>query len=74
MHLTQFQAIPGLVNILQNLDAEDADICASAWALGHIAKHSPQHSLSVAVSNALPRLLQVLFIKYFTKQMGISPF
>ncbi|CAH0694217.1 unnamed protein product [Spodoptera exigua] len=53
-----FGAIPALVEILQNSEAEDAEICASAWTLGHIAKHSPQHSLAVAVANALPRLLQ----------------
>lgn len=54
-----FKAIPALVNILQNTEAEDADLCAAAWTLGHIAKHSPQHSLAIAVANALPRMLQV---------------
>lgn len=54
------QAITALVEILHNTEAEDAEICACAWTLGHIAKHSPQHSLAVAVANALPRLLQVI--------------
>lgn len=53
-----------LVEILQNSEAEDAELCAVAWTIGHIAKHSPQHSLAIAVANALPRLLQV---KYFLK-------
>lgn len=59
-----FQAIPSLVEILQNNEGEDAEICAAAWTLGHIAKHSPQHSLAVAVANALPRLLQVSHFYY----------
>lgn len=54
-----FQAITPLVEILQNPESEDAELCAAAWTLGHIAKHSPRHSLAVAVANALPRLLQV---------------
>ncbi|XP_052741829.1 sperm-associated antigen 6 isoform X2 [Bicyclus anynana] len=52
-------AVVTLVDILHNEDSEDAELCAAAWTLGHIAKHSPQHSLAVAVANALPRLLQV---------------
>lgn len=52
------KAVVVLVEILQNSE-DDAELCAAAWTLGHIAKHSPQHSLAVAVANALPRLLQV---------------
>lgn len=55
-----------LVEILQNIDADEAEICASAWTLGHIAKHSPQHSLAIAVANALPRLLQVKLKAYLS--------
>ncbi|CAG9561106.1 unnamed protein product [Danaus chrysippus] len=51
-------AVVVLVEILQNSE-DDAELCAAAWTLGHIAKHSPQHSLAVAVANALPRLLQL---------------
>lgn len=59
MAVIESKAIPALVEILQNTEAEDAEICAAAWTLGHIAKHSPQHSLAIAVANALPRLLQL---------------
>lgn len=58
------QAVVVLVEILQNSEADDAELCAVAWTIGHIAKHSPQHSLAIAVANALPRLLQVC-MKYF---------
>lgn len=60
-----FQAIPGFVDILQNSNSDDAELCAAAWTIGHVAKHSPQHSLAIAVANALPRLLQVLLSFYF---------
>lgn len=59
MKILQSKAVVVLVEILQSNEVEDADLCAAAWTLGHIAKHSPQHSLAIAVANALPRLLQV---------------
>ncbi|XP_028036326.1 sperm-associated antigen 6-like isoform X2 [Bombyx mandarina] len=59
MAVIESKAITPLVEILQKKDAEDAELCAATWTLGHIAKHSPQHSLAVAVANALPRLLQL---------------
>ncbi|CAH2244490.1 jg17966 [Pararge aegeria aegeria] len=59
MAVIEAKAVVILVEILQNNECEDAELCAAAWTLGHIAKHSPQHSLAVAVANALPRLLQV---------------
>jgi len=31
---------------------------ATAWALGQIGRHTPEHAKAVAVSNVLPRLLQ----------------
>ena len=57
-----------LVEILQNSEAEDAELCAVAWTIGHIAKHSPQHSLAIAVANALPRLLQVHNLSYVSNR------
>ncbi|KAJ0178369.1 hypothetical protein K1T71_006192 [Dendrolimus kikuchii] len=59
MAVIESKAIPPLVDILQNSDCDDAELCAGAWTIGHIAKHSPQHSLAIAVANALPRLLQL---------------
>ncbi|XP_031768531.1 sperm-associated antigen 6-like isoform X3 [Galleria mellonella] len=59
MAVIEAKAIPALVEILQNTEAEDAELCAAAWTIGHISKHSPQHSLAIAVANALPRLLQL---------------
>nr|XP_026486874.1 sperm-associated antigen 6-like isoform X2 [Vanessa tameamea] len=58
MAVIEVKAVVVLVEILQN-NGDDADLCAAAWTLGHIAKHSPQHSLAIAVANALPRLLQL---------------
>ncbi|XP_034831081.1 sperm-associated antigen 6-like [Maniola hyperantus] len=59
MAVIEAKAVIVLVDILQNSDSEDTELCAAAWTIGHIAKHSPQHSLAVAVANTLPRLLQL---------------
>ena len=32
---------------------------ASAWALGQIGRHTPEHAKAVAQANVLPRLLQL---------------
>ncbi|XP_041986246.1 sperm-associated antigen 6-like [Aricia agestis] len=59
MAVIESKAILALVDALQNEDSQDAELCAAAWTLGHIAKHSPQHSLAVAVTNVFPKLLQL---------------
>lgn len=53
--------MPGLASMLQGADSEEASL-AAAWALGHVGKHSPQHSLAVAVANVFPTLMQVLLL------------
>ena len=35
---------------------------ATAWALGQIGRHTPEHAKAVATANVLPTLLQ-LFLK-----------
>ncbi|XP_050671947.1 sperm-associated antigen 6-like isoform X1 [Leptidea sinapis] len=59
MAVIEAKAVVMLSEILYMTNAEEADICAAAWTLGHISKHSPQHSLAVAVANVFPRLLQL---------------
>ncbi|XP_045517324.1 sperm-associated antigen 6-like isoform X2 [Pieris brassicae] len=59
MAVIESKAVVVSVEILQKSDADDAELCAAAWTLGHISKHSPQHSLAVAVANAFPILLQL---------------
>ncbi|XP_069770732.1 sperm-associated antigen 6 isoform X4 [Narcine bancroftii] len=38
-------------------EPEDHLKAASAWALGHIGRHTPEHARAVAVANVLPKLL-----------------
>lgn len=40
-------------------EKEDHVKAASAWALGQIGRHSPEHAKAVAVANVLPRLLHL---------------
>lgn len=39
-------------------EAEDHIQAASAWALGQIGRHTPEHAKAVASANVLPKLLQ----------------
>lgn len=43
-------------------ETEDHILAATAWALGQIGRHTPEHSKAVALSNVLPRLLH-LYLK-----------
>lgn len=43
-------------------EKEDHILAATAWALGQIGRHTPEHAKAVAVANVLPRLLQ-LYLK-----------
>lgn len=47
-----------LANIL-NESTDDAVQSVTAWTLGQIGKHSPEHAKAVAVANAFPRFLQL---------------
>lgn len=42
-----------------NESSDDATKAVTAWALGQIGKHSPEHAKSVAAANAFPRLLHL---------------
>lgn len=39
-------------------EQEDHIQAATAWALGQIGRHTPEHAKAVAVANVLPKLLQ----------------
>lgn len=39
-------------------EMEDHIRAATAWALGQIGRHTPEHARAVAVTNVLPKLLQ----------------
>lgn len=45
-----------LTSIL-NLSTDDATLSVTAWTLGQIGKHSPEHAKSIAAANCFPRLL-----------------
>lgn len=55
-----FFHIQGVVQLAIALSEEPEDHiqAASAWALGQIGRHTPEHAKAVAVANVLPKLLQ----------------
>lgn len=40
-------------------ESDEQILGATAWALGQIGRHSPEHAKEVATANALPRLLEL---------------
>eukprot|EP00002_Diphylleia_rotans_P003632 TRINITY_DN1250_c0_g1_i3.p1 TRINITY_DN1250_c0_g1~~TRINITY_DN1250_c0_g1_i3.p1 ORF type:complete len:454 (+),score=101.09 TRINITY_DN1250_c0_g1_i3:71-1432(+) len=52
------KGISPLVNALTT-EVEDHIKAASAWSLGQIGRHSPDHSKAIADANVLPKLLSV---------------
>lgn len=44
-------------NVFNN-DCEDHIVAATAWALGQIGRHTPEHAKAVAKQNILPKLLR----------------
>ena len=50
----------GVLQLALSLSEEPEDHiqAASAWALGQIGRHTPEHAKAVAVANVLPKLLQ----------------
>ena len=54
----------GVVQLAIALSEENEDhiLAATAWALGQIGRHTPEHAKAVAVANVLPRLLH-LYLK-----------
>lgn len=52
--------LQGVVQLAIALSEEPEDHiqAASAWALGQIGRHTPEHAKAVAVANVLPKLLQ----------------
>ena len=47
------------LSIILNEEPEDHILAATAWALGQIGRHSPEHAKAIALANALPRLLKL---------------
>ncbi|KAK5638658.1 hypothetical protein RI129_012953 [Pyrocoelia pectoralis] len=47
-----------LTSIL-NTSTDDATLSVTAWTLGQIGKHSPEHAKAVGIANAFPRLLHL---------------
>ncbi|CAF1529633.1 unnamed protein product, partial [Adineta steineri] len=47
------------LSIALNEETEDHILAATAWALGQIGRHTPEHAKAVAVANVLPRLLHL---------------
>ncbi|XP_017774511.1 PREDICTED: sperm-associated antigen 6-like [Nicrophorus vespilloides] len=47
-----------VADVLQGTD-DDALLAVSAWTLGQMGKHSPEHSKQVAAANVFPRLLEL---------------
>lgn len=56
-----FQGVLQLAIALSE-ETEDHILAATAWALGQIGRHTPEHSKAVALANVLPRLLH-LYLK-----------
>ena len=52
------KGIPPLINAVV-VEPEDHIKAASAWSLGQIGRHSPDHAKALADANALPKLLAV---------------
>lgn len=50
------KAVPTLTAALVS-ETEDHIRAATAWALGQIGRHSPDHAAAVAEANALPKML-----------------
>lgn len=50
------KAVPTLTAALVS-EAEDHIRAATAWALGQIGRHSPDHAAAVAEANGLPKML-----------------
>lgn len=51
----------GVVALVMCLQQEktDCQLAACVWALGHIGKHTPEHSRALAESNVFPRILEL---------------
>lgn len=52
------KAVIILAQILQE-SRDDALLAVTAWTLGQIGKHSPEHAQSVAAANIFPKLLEL---------------
>lgn len=53
-----FQGVLQLAIALSE-ETEDHIQAATAWALGQIGRHTPEHSKAIAQANVLPRLLEL---------------
>lgn len=58
------QSVIQLAIILEN-ETDDHILAVTAWTLGQIGKHTPEHAKSVADADVLSKLLEVC--KFFKK-------
>ena len=56
-----FHLLQGAVQLALTLSSETEDhvLAATAWSLGQIGRHTPEHAKAVATSNVLPCLLDL---------------
>ena len=55
--IVRLQGVVALAIVLSE-EQEDYIQAATAWALGQIGRHTPEHSKAIAVANIFPKLLQ----------------
>lgn len=48
-----------IVLVMKNDILSDAQMCACIWALGHIGKHSPEHSKTLAETNIFMKIVEL---------------
>ncbi|KAK2575669.1 hypothetical protein KPH14_012063 [Odynerus spinipes] len=64
-HSDQFaMAVIGSLSVIQlamilEKETDNHILAVTAWTLGQIGKHTPEHAKSVAITNVLPKLLEV---------------
>nr|CAD7403186.1 unnamed protein product [Timema cristinae] len=58
MAIIESEGVPVLALVLST-ETEDHVKAATIWALGHIGKHTPHHSRSLAEANIFPKMLKV---------------
>ncbi len=47
------------LSIALSEESEEHILAATAWALGQIGRHTPEHAKAIAQANVLPRLLEL---------------
>lgn len=61
------KAVVLLTSILYEKQDEEV-LAVTAWSLGQIGKHTPEHVKAVAAANAFPRLVELYESKLYTSE------